>query len=590
MAREIEPHDVFISYAREDSDWVREHLYNPLLKCRTHTGRPPRIFFDVEDDGVGIGQDFQHAIAQAIEKTVKFVPVYSDVYFDKEMCLREIGLAQTRDPLFRHGFLLPVLVEQSAIERIPFEFKTLNFLNVLTSGDWFQRLCQELDLTPSNEELTISFREQPGDVFANHTLPVIRIEVYSGGAPICYDEEITIHTSAGQLLGTTTVRTREGVASFEDLSITDATNDMCLIATSPSAGEVASRHFSVVAQCSEEIKRDLAIQESGHVSVPTTGDVIFFATGEHFAVVQPNQIMAYSVSGQPIIAQPLPLDGPLRVVRRQADMLVLADWRGSVLQVRTDGRQGHWQFRQSPYGFVVPADIDISPEGEVYVAFWSGSVFQLKDSGEASLVLRDKAGVQATAVYEDDLYTCDFEGNLHVYRNGRLLNTVMIEPTVWLLLGGPSCLVGVGDQKFYHISSTGSRVIDFEMPLAEVQSIYELSDLPIVVDTNGKSIRFDANLVISAEVYTQPGAEPVSADHGGKYCVFRNPDGARTLMIRDRIVFCHSQGTLSVSPLGNLFAVGDAESIRLLSEEAFLDYIQREEVEIRPVVRQGGEA
>jgi len=572
-----ESHDVFISYAREDSDWVRRNLYAPLLKSRTSEGRPPRVFFDVGEHGIRIGQDFQRAIDRAIEKARRFIPVYSSTYFQKEMCLYELDLARSRDVTFQEQLLLPILIDEAAVEKIPFAFKRLNFLSVKASPNWFGQLCQALELQPSTEELTLTFLDQPGDVRANHTLPVVRVAVQSEGAPIRYDDEITVQAENGRLLGTTTMTTREGVAAFDDLSVADVVGTTRLIARSLSAGETATDRFTVLSHAGRT--GQLPREKPGQVTIPTSGEVVFFATGQHLAVIQPQRILAYTVDGQPILTEPLSVRAPIRLIRRRAGQLVLADWQGNVYLLCDDGRHREWRFGESASGFVVPGDVDID-NGQIYVSFWSGSIFRLQESGEVELVLNDNAGVQAMGVYEDQLYTCDFSGNLRVYRNKRLVNTATVEPTIWLLMGTPSCLVGVGEHKFYHISAGGTRVIDFDMPLSEIVSVYELSDLPIVIDTEGKGIRFDANLVINTLVHTQPGAEPVSADHAGIYCIFRNPDATRTLLVRDRIVFSHAQGCLAVNPQGQVFALGDQSSIQLYSESAFQELIRRKETEV----------
>lgn len=589
MLFDMEPHDIFISYAREDSEWVRQNLYQPLRACRTVQGRPPRIFFDVGEDGIQIGQNFQKAIDKAIEKARRFIPVYSATYFQKEMCLYELELARMRDLAFQRELLLPILIDEAGVEKIPFVFKPVNFLSVNTDRQWFLKLCLAMGLQQSAEELTLTFLEQPGDVFANHTLPVVRVAVQCGGVTEPYNEDITIRAEPGTLLGSTTVSMREGIASFDDLSLADAVDETRLIARSATLGEAMSEPFGVYSRTTSMPTEAARPEEPGQVTIPAAGEAVFFATGRHLAIIQPQRLLAYSVEGRPILEQPLAIRTPLRLVRRRGGRLVVGDWHGNVHLICDDGRCREWRFGESAHGFVVPADIDIDEE-YIYVSFWSGSVFRLADSGEAELVLKNPAGVQALGIYEDHVFTCDFAGNLHVYRNGRLVNSAMVEPVIWLLMGTPTGLVGVGDRNFYHISSGGRRVIDFAMPLQEVAAVDELSELPIVMDTDGKGIRFDSNLVISASIYTQPGAKPVSADNQGTYCVFRNPDATRTLLVGDRIVFSHARGCLAISPQGDRFAMGDESSTRILSREAMDDVILRaaKEVETTKAVPDSG--
>jgi hypothetical protein len=567
-----EPHDVFISYAREDSAWVRRYLYEPLLQCRTAQARPPRIFFDVGEDGIRIGQNFMEAISGAIQKARKIVPVYSRIYFEKEMCLYELQLAHKRDVNGRQNILLPILNDPLAVSSVPFALSLINYWPV-TDPDWFEKLCQSLELSVSDEDLSLTFLDQPGDVFANHTLPAVRVAVQSGGATIDYDEQITIRGEHGAVHGTTRATTTQGVATFIDLSIPDTHGGTRLIATSPTLGEVCSAPFAVVGRShAEPVRPSPHAADPGRSLIPASGEVVFFAHGGAMAVIQPQRVLVYGVDGHATRSEPTPLYAPIRLMRRKDHQLVLADWQGNVYLLWDDGRSRVWRFGQSVNGLVVPADIDWCGE-RIYVSFWSGSIFQIDEDGNAELVLREDRGVQAAGVSGDRLLVCDFAGHLRVYRDGRLASTSAMELVVWLLKDTASGLMAVGDRKFYHLSSDGTRMCDFDLPLGRVAGVYEMSQLPIVIDTDGKGIRFDDNLVVSATFATQPGAYPVCADDAGTYCVFANLDRTHTLMLHNRIIFSHGEGSLSVSPDGRHFTIGDARAIRILTRsdfEAFL--------------------
>jgi hypothetical protein len=569
-----EPHDVFISYAREDSEWVRGHLYEPLLRCRTAQSRPPRIFFDVGEDGIRIGQNFMEAISGAIQRARKIVPVYSRIYFEKEMCLYELQLAHKRDVNGRQNILLPILSDPHAVSSVPFALSLINYWPV-TDPDWFEKLCQSLELSLSDEDLSLAFVDQPGDVFANHTLPAVRVAVRSGGVTVDYDEEITIRGEQGTVHGTTNSKTTQGVAAFLDLSIPDTHSQTRLIATSPTLGEVLSAPFAVVGRSvAEPGRQSAATGDAGRYLIPTTGEVIFFAHGGAMAVIQPHRVLVYDAKARAASGAPTPLHAPIRLMRRMAHQLVLADWQGNVYLLWDDGRTRMWRFGQSVNGLVVPADIDWC-DGRIYVSFWSGSIFRLDEDGHAELVLREEQGVQAAGVSGDRLLVCDFAGHLRVYRDGRLGSSSTMEPVVWLLKDTTRGLMAVGDRKFYHLSSDGTLVADFDLPLSRVASVYEMSQLPIVIDTDGKGIRFDENLVVSATFATQPGAYPVCADDAGTYCVFANPDHSRTLMLNNRIIFSHAEGGLSVSPDGQNFAIGDDQAIRILTRSDFEEFLRQ---------------
>ena len=571
MQTPSEPHDVFLSYAREDLAWVREHLYAPLLRTRTACGRPPRIFFDLGKDGIQVGQDFKKTIDNAIENVAKFVPVYSWKYFQKDMCIYELELAQSRDMNFCNQVLLPLLIDQAGAGKIPFAFRRLNYLSI-DDPEWFKKLCAGLELLPYSEKITLAFLDPPGDVFANHTLPVVRVAVEDGGQRIGYEEEVKLAAASGQLLGTTTAKTKAGIATFDDLSIGDAVGKTRLIASATAAADVTSEPFHVFPRAASPVAAAQPVQAAAQVTLPSSGEVVFFQSGQHVAVLEENQASVYGVDGAPCGA--VPLRAPIRLVRRAVDHLVLADWAGNVYLLAADGNHNTWALGRPGAGFAVPADVDVQ-QGAIFAAFWNGAVYQLAADRQAELIHREADGIQATGVYGDRLYVADFAGNLRIYRNRRLVNSATLEPTIWLLAAAADCLVAVGERRFYHIAPDGARVRGFDMPLAELAAVYELSDRPVVTDVRGRGIRFDKDLAISSAVSVQPGARPVSADDGGRYCIFHNPDGTRTLLQRDRIVFSHAAGSLAVSPSGHLFALGDERQVLLYEERQLKQIIEQ---------------
>lgn len=340
----------------------------------------------------------------------------------------------------------------------------------------------------------------------------------------------------GQLLGIANQLTQQGVASFHDLSIAEPVEETRLIASSPAVGDVSSQSFSVYPQ--RKIREAAAADVSSvrgaspvpQATIPVTGEVVFFGREQHLAVIQPQRILAYAVDGRSIMTEPLRLRAPIRIIRRRAGRMVFADWQGNVHLLRDDGHHQEWRFGETSSGFIVPADVDLTDD-QIFVAFWSDSVFCLEESGSAKLILNDPAGVQALGLLGDRILTCDFSGNLRVYKNGQLINTVQLEPTIWLLKETPTALIAVGEHKVFHVSRDGARVIDDRLPLGRVAAVYELSNLPIVIDTDGKGIQ---------------------------------------------IVFSYADGCLTVSPQGELFALGDRSTTRLYARKEFEELIRND--------------
>ncbi len=140
-------YDVFLSYATEDTNWVRENLYRRLGACRTADGTPPRIFFDSSDADLRGGQGWMDSIVRAIQSCRKFVAVYSEHYLRKEMCLYELENAHVRDPRGRLGIVVPVLIDPTAAHLIPLRVQLLRHRGI-ASADWFEEVREDLALTP----------------------------------------------------------------------------------------------------------------------------------------------------------------------------------------------------------------------------------------------------------------------------------------------------------------------------------------------------------------------------------------------------------------------------------------------------------
>jgi hypothetical protein len=246
-------------------------------------------------------------------------------------------------------------------------------------------------------------------------------------------------------------------------------------------------------------------------------------------------------------------------------LLALADWSGRIYLFFSDGRCRTWDLGGQKSGFQVPGDLAFAGE-EVLVGFWNGTVYRLSPGDGGSRVeFRNETGVQALAASPDRVYVCGFDSMLRVYREGRVVNSYMLEPAVRLVKKYADSLMTIGDKKLYQIDLARRRVMSEKPSLAGVTQVWGDAELPVVMDGRGKGVRIDSELAIKARFYTTPGAVPVSADNAGNYCIFRNPDGLRTLLKGEQIVFTHLGGTFAVAPGGDLFALGEETGIRLLT-------------------------
>nr|MDQ3806043.1 toll/interleukin-1 receptor domain-containing protein [Acidobacteriota bacterium] len=228
MGSAANEYDVFISYAHEDRAWVSENLYKPLLRCQTADGRRPRVFFDIGDEGISIGESFMNVLVHAILNSKKFLPVYSRNYFDKKMCQYELTKAHQFDPGGESAKINPILIDPAVV--VPIAVNHIHYGNI-SSPDWFPRLCKSLGLIPAAEQTALKFLDQPADVTVSHTLPPLRVAVVCAERVVPREEQVTVAAEAGRLEGTLTVKTEGGVATFADLSMSTPVGATRLVAS-----------------------------------------------------------------------------------------------------------------------------------------------------------------------------------------------------------------------------------------------------------------------------------------------------------------------------------------------------------------------
>jgi len=169
-------HDVFVSYARATGiDWIRVNLFERLQSQQLCSGLQPRVFIDLFD--VQAGRAWFPFLADAIENSTKFVPVYTSAYFQSEMCLWELERAHSLDRAGHRGIIVPVLLEREARSQIPFAYRGIQYIDV-SDDDWFSRLCSALNFVTSSAP-------SPDDF-------IVRVWVEPIGWPVSRTRDITV--------------------------------------------------------------------------------------------------------------------------------------------------------------------------------------------------------------------------------------------------------------------------------------------------------------------------------------------------------------------------------------------------------------
>ena len=133
-----EVYDVFISYSFGDSDWVKQHLFNPLNEIKKTDGSNLKIFF--AENSIGIGELFTTKYMRAIVDSKFFVPVMSQEYYKKNHCRNEMDLAVKRNV----EKLINLCIVALDYKYVPEEFTNINFVDVTKQTDFIPTLKKEL--------------------------------------------------------------------------------------------------------------------------------------------------------------------------------------------------------------------------------------------------------------------------------------------------------------------------------------------------------------------------------------------------------------------------------------------------------------
>jgi len=575
-------YDVFVSYARKETGWVKDHIYRPLLGCRRRDGRPPRVFFDIEG-GIAPGDpNWQRAIERALQSSRLIVTACSRVYFEQPNCDNEFRMALTLEK-DKPGTLFPILTDNMPSRDLPLGFRTVNFVPTdERMPDWFQRLCDRADLTPSHERLVLRFLDRPADAAVNHTLAPVRVAIEAESGSVPGEHVVSLRAEAGDLHGQLSLKTENGVARFDDLSISAPVNATRLVAEADGCEPVSSVTFKVEAPPvpAPGPEPGPRLEEEVLASVPLPGRVLFFGDGTGFAVLSEERLHVYGMNGEEL--GETSVSGRVRLVRRSADQLAVATWSGNIVLANSKGGIWSWSLQHVKDGMNIVGGLALSEE-ELYVGFWSGVVIRLAPGAEpAKLTDADEeGGVQAMGVLNHQLYVCTLDGRLYLPGQASR-ETARLEKRLHWVQDFPGCAVIVGDTKLYFLRQDHPEPLEQQLPLTGVLAVCGDVQHPVVVDTAGKGVRFDAGLVYRSRFHVAPGAQPTSADNAGHYCVFATPDGDRGFMVDGRLVFTHSGGDLAVAPSGKVFAECDGHRTCLVDGQVFLKRVEETNRERHP--------
>jgi hypothetical protein len=557
---------------------VIDNLIEPLSRSRTNSGERPRIFFDAK--GIDVSQNWQQALAEAITKSHKVVPVYSRRYFQKPMCQWELGLFWTLDPIGELKKINPVLIDPEAEDDVPIQYSLIQYLSIDTP-DWLERLCHSLQLRIDQEPTVLTFQDQPpAKIAVNHTLPALTVQMKLPTGQVGDEQQIEISCSQSQLQGTLRRMTKKGMAVFDDISLETPTTEAQLIATAKGCHAAQSKLFQVLPHVA--VSRPTPAPPPDHAlpalspRIKHLGKAIFFAGGTRLAVVGGGLVTVYDLTGVQI-GPSQDVDDTLRLVHCADQNLVLVDWWGRVLVLGSEAPLLDWEGPSQTEGLWVAGDTAVHGN-RLFIGYWTGDIYYLDMDGSAppTRLHHHTDGIGHLAWAGTSLLMADLQGRLLRFQDRSNTEITRIEGNLHQLKPYADCVVAVGDKMLHYLRFKPDQVFGEKLPpnFSRVSSVLGQSQYPVVMDSQGKGFRFDAGLKLVVQFATGPGAVPVSADEAGVYCVLKNTDESWSLMIRDRIVFTHIGGTMAVAQDGRHFAVGDENGIRIVGVEEVLTWIE----------------
>lgn len=566
---EPEGPDIFLSYAREELDWVRKYVYQPLMNCMIG-GRRPEVFFDQS-----VKHDARLAL-KSVHACRKFIPIVSQLYFTQEYTLWEQGKAFDRDPYNKQELIIPVCRSAESRQSEDYEL-LLGVPEVMANRtDWWKELQDRLGLEAAAPR-NIEIGPVPDSVGPYETIPPVIVTVDQREEGV--EEEVTLELDDEHavLSGNLKVTTKSGVAKFHFLSIGQKT-DKTRFTASVAGGEVGhSKAFNVKEAASVLPDQDNGTSnESATCDISVAGQPYFLSDGKSLAVVSlGNNLHVYGHDGASQLAdEGIHIEDRVRIIRFSGNTLVLADWACNVYTVDNNGGQKIHSFADASRTLSVIGAIDIA-DGMVYVGLWSGEVYRFSLQDEPQLVYRHADGVQRLVVLNDRVYICDLSGKLicaerHVGAGSlRKVAEVDLESRVHCIRAFPDSLLVVAQNRLFQTPLDLAKVLDEESSIGPIAAAFGDTDFPVIVGPQGNGIRVDSELNIRTSFHTVGGALPVSADSAGTRCIFRNPDGTHTLMVREQtaqgsIIYTHVGVALAISPNGDRLALARENGISIV--------------------------
>lgn len=554
--------DVFISYAREDYVQAKD-LHDALLECVTERGGTPRVFLDLSRTGTPAGADWQSYLEEALRHTRHVVALYSQTYFEKDVCQWELHEAY-KLRLTEGGRFVPLLIDPAAAKKVPYIVNRINWIPVARPR-WIDEVREALGLSTTVARPSLRFDAPVGDAVVGHTLPPLTVTASSPEGASAWPEGSTVTLAAqpsdAGLTGTLTVPVTGGAAVFGDLAFGAVAAEAVLVATAPGCEPVATAPFPV-----REPQEQSSWDAVDRPVLDARGRPVFFPDGRTLAELDGRTLTVHETDGSVYqAAGTAELREPPRLWAHGKRRLAVADWSGRVV-VASPGRGIRVHDLPAPGGsrLNVPGSLAFDADDALYVGMWSGSVWRLPpDTGEPERVLEHPAGVQVLAADGERLLVGGLDGRLTVYVGRRIAAEHTLEPVLLGVARDRDFALVVGEQRVHRLDLRRRQLLQVAQPVTSVTGALPGEGLTTIVDAKGQGVCFDSELAVRVGFHTVPGGLPVGSALDGRLLVLEHPDGSHALVREGRTTYVCPH-PLAVSPDGSLAAVSDGRRLLVL--------------------------
>ncbi|WP_371663782.1 TIR domain-containing protein [Streptomyces sp. NBC_00280] len=554
--------DVFISYAHEDYVQAKD-LHDALLECVTERGGTPRVYLDVSRTGTPAGADWQSFLEEALRHTRHVVALYSQTYFDKDVCQWELHRAYELR-LTEAGRFIPLLIDPGAAKKVPYVVNRINWIPA-TRPRWIDEVRQALGLSTTVARPALRFDAQVGDAVVGHTLPALTVRASSPEGAPAWPEGGMVALSAQPsdtgLTGTLTVPVTGGAAVFGDLAFGAAAAEAVLVATAPGCEPVTTAPFPVRAP-QEQSSWDAVDRPV----LAARGRPVFFPDGRTLADLDGPTLTVHAANGSAYEAVgTAELRERPRLWAYGRRRLAVADWAGRVVVALPDGGTRVHDL-PAPEGarLNVPGSLAFDGDDVLYVGMWSGHVWRLSpEAAEPEPVLNHPAGVQVLAADGGRLLVGGLDGRLTEYVGRRIAAEHTLEPVLLGITRVRDFVLVVGEQRVHRLDLTRRQLLQVAQPVTAVTGVLMCGELTAIVDAKGQGVCFDSELAVRVGFRTVPGAQPVGSALDGRLLVVEHPDGFHALVRDGRTTYVCGH-PLAVSPDGSLAAASDGRRLLIL--------------------------